>query len=223
MRSDWQCVVAVMQQRLLMAVRNPAQLWQPLAFFVLVLLLFPLAVGSDPALLKQLAPGALWVAVLLALLLSLTHSFTEDYRDGTLETWLLAPYPLALIVFAKVLMDWLVAIVPLLLCLPIAALFFHLSLAQFSLLVASLLLGTFAIFGIGSIFSALIVGFRQSSWLLALLLLPIAIPILIFACSAVSVSGGHVMPLAVLGIFALLSLLLCPLVTAASLRLGVQG
>jgi heme exporter protein B len=209
-----------MHQRLLLAVRSPTQLWQPLAFFVLVLLLFPLAVGSDPVLLKQLAPGALWVAVLLALLLSLTHSFSEDHRDGTLENWLLAPYPLAWIVSAKVLMDWLLAVVPLLLCLPVAALFFQLSLPMVWVLIETLILGTFAIFGIGSIFSALIVGFRQSSWLLALLLLPIAIPVLIFACSAASTTGNHAMQLAVLGIFALLSLLICPLVTAAALRIG---
>lgn len=216
-------MLAVMQQRLLLTVRSPAQLWQSLAFFILVLILFPLALGSDPILLKRVALGALWVAVLLALLLSLTHSFAEDYRDGTLENWLLAPYPLAFIVFAKVLADWLITMVPLLLCLPVAVLFFHLLFSQLGILVVSLLLGTFAIFGIGSIFSALIVGFRQSSWLLALLLLPIAVPVLIFACSAVSTAGSHAMPLAVLGIFALLSLLVCPLVTAVSLRVGVQG
>jgi heme exporter protein B len=225
MRSDWGCFLLVVRQRLLMACRASAQSWQPIAFFLLVIVLFPLAVGSDPALLTRIAPGVLWVAVLLSLLLSLSHSFEEDHRDGTLESWLLAPYPLAWVVFAKVIADWLLAFLPLLICLPIATLFFQLPVGVLGVLAVTLLLGTLALYGIGSVFSALIVGFRQSSWLLALLLLPIAIPVLIFACSAVmaaSEGASTATPLAMLGIFALLCTLLFPFATAAALRVGVQ-
>ena len=225
MRSDWECLCLIIRQRFLMAVRVSSQSWQSVAFFVLVMVLFPIAIGNDLALLVRMAPAVLWVAVLLSLLLSLNQGFSEDYRDGTLENWMLAPYPLAWIVFAKVVADWLLAVVPLLLCLPVALLFFHLSVSVLTVLVITLLLGTWALYGIGSIFSALLVGFRQSSWLLALLLLPIAIPVLIFACSAATAANegvSSIMQIAVLGIFALLSLLGSPFATAAALRVGLQ-
>lgn len=225
MRSDWQCLVLIMRQRWLMATRATAQLWQPLVFFLLVMLLFPLAVGADSALLARIIPSIIWVAVLLSLLLSLQSSFGEDYRDGTLETWLLAPHPLSWIVLAKVAADWLLALLPLLLCLPIMALLFDLSLPVLKTLVLTLLLGTPVLYAIGSIFSALVVGFRQSSWLLALLLLPVAIPVLIMGCSAVQVvaeGASAAVQLAVMGILALLTVLLFPFATAAALRVGVQ-
>jgi heme exporter protein B len=222
-RSDWECFLAVAYQRILMSIRNPGDLWQSFAFFTLVMLLFPLSLGSDQILLNKVAPSIMWVSILLALLFSLTDSFAEDYRDGTLEIWLSASYPLAWIVFAKVIADWLLAMLPLLLCLPLLLLFFQLPISLFKILVETLVLGTVTLYGIGSIFSALVVGFRQSSWLLALLLLPAAIPVLIFSCSAIQSASYPVTQVAVLGIFALLSLLICPIVTAFALRVGVQG
>jgi heme exporter protein B len=224
-RSDWECLRLVIRQRFLMAARVSSESWQSVAFFILVILLFPIALGNDSALLVRIAPGALWIAVLLSLLLSLNHGFSEDYRDGTLENWILAPYPLAWIVFGKVMADWFLAFVPLLLCLPAALLFFHLSVSVLTVLVITLLLGTSALYGIGSVFSGLVVGFRQSSWLLALLLLPICIPVLIFACSAATAANegvSCVTQIAVLGIFTLLSLLGFPFATAAALRVGLQ-
>jgi heme exporter protein B len=224
-QSDWQCLCLIVRQRFLMALRASSGFWQPLVFFILVMLLFPMAVGGDFTLLTQIAPGVLWVAVLLSLLLSLNNSFSEDQRDGTLESWMLAPYPLAWIMLAKMIADWLLTVVPLLLCLPIAILFFHLSVVVLEILAITLLLGTWALYSIGSIFSVLLVGFRQSSWLLALLLLPMTIPVLIFACSAAAAASegiSCVMQLAVLGIFALLCLLVCPFAIAAALRVGVQ-
>lgn len=225
MRSDWGCFCLVVRQRLLMAARHVEQLWQPLVFFMLVMLLFPLAMGTDPALLSRIIPGIVWVAVLLSLLLSLQASFSEDHRDGTLESWLSAPHPLAWIVLAKVCADWLLALLPLMVCLPIVALLFHLSFHIVLNLMITLLLGTPVLYGIGSIFSALLVGFRQSSWLLALLLLPVAIPVLIMGCSAlqaVSEGSSCAVQLAVMGILALLVLLLFPFATASALRIGLQ-
>jgi heme exporter protein B len=186
----------------------------PLAFFVLVILLFPLAVSPDPRILSSIATGVIWVAALLASLLSLDRLFHSDFGDGTLEQILLSPHPLSVLVLAKVLAHWLVTGLPLLIIAPLSGIFFHLPADKILILVASLALGTPTLSLIGAIGMALTLGIRHSGMLLALLVIPLYIPVLIFGVN------GH---LAWLAALLLLAVSLAPVVIAAALRIGVES
>jgi heme exporter protein B len=209
----------------LLAVRSRGEVVQPAVFFVIVASLFPLGVGADSNLLARIAPGVVWVCGLLAALLSLPRLFNGDFIDGTLEQTLLSPYPLAALVAGKISAHWLTTGLPLSLIAPILGLQFGLAPNELGLLVVTLLLGTPMLSMIGAIAAALTLGTRGSSVLIALLVLPLYVPVLIFGAGAVeaSLSGvdysGH---LALLGAGTLLGGVFSPFVVAAALRISLD-
>lgn len=216
---------AIISRDLRLAMRRRADIVSALFFFVIVVSLFPLGVGPEPALLRKLAPGVLWVAALLATMLSLPRLFADDYRDGTLEQLALAPQPLGLIVLGKVLAHWLVSGLPLTLLAPVLGLQFDLSTEALSILTLSLLIGTPALSGIGAIGAALTLGVRGGGVLLSLLVLPLYIPVLIFGAGAVdaTVSGvGAQAHLSLLGALTLGGVFFAPWPTAAALRIALE-
>ena len=216
---------ALMRRDLQLGFRRRSELLNPVFFFVLVVSLFPLAVGPSPQILAEIAPGVIWVAALLATLLSMERLFRSDFDDGSLEQLLLSPQPLTLLVLAKVLVHWLMTGLPLLVVSPILAVLLHLPQAAILVLPVSLLLGTPTLSLVGAIGVALTVALRRGGVLLTILILPLYIPVLIFGTTAVmaAASGlvvtGH---LALLGALFILALSLAPLAIAASLRISVS-
>ena len=216
---------AMVGRELLLAVRSRGEVVQPAVFFVIVASLFPLGVGADSNLLTRIAPGVVWVCGLLAALLSLPRLFNGDFIDGTLEQMLLSPYPLAALVGGKISAHWLTTGLPLSLIAPVLGLQFGLAPNELGLLVVTLLLGTPMLSMIGAIAAALTLGTRGSSVLIALLVLPLYVPVLIFGAGAVeaSLSGmdysGH---LALLGAGTLLGGVFTPFVVAAALRISLD-
>lgn len=208
------------QRELQLALRQKFDVVMPLLFFVIVVSLFPLAISPEPALLQKIAPGVIWVAALLASLLAMDRLFRSDYEDGTLEQLLLTPQPTTLLVTVKVLAHWMLTGIPLIIMAPLLAKMLYLPLDRLLLLTLSLILGTPVLSFIGAIGSALTVNLRNSGVLLALLVLPLFIPVLIFGVSATTVinSVGH---LAILAAFLALSLSLAPIAITAALRIGV--
>ena len=218
-------IAAVVTRDLRLALRRRADIVSALFFFIIVVSLFPLGVGPEPALLRQLAPGVLWVAALLATMLSLPRLFADDHRDGTLEQLALAPQPLALIVLGKVVAHWLVSGLPLALLAPVLGLQFDLSNDALWVLTGSLLIGTPALSGIGAIGAALTLGVRGGGVLLSLLVLPLYIPVLIFGAGAVdaTVSGlGAQAHLSLLAALTLAGVFFAPWPTAAALRIALE-
>lgn len=209
----------------MLAWRRRADVLSTMFFFVIVVSLFPLSTNPDPQLLRSIAPGVVWVAALLASMLSLNRLFASDYADGTLEQMLLTPQPLYLIVFGKTLAQWLASEVPLILVAPVVGAQFGLSREALVVLVVSLLLGTPVLSLIGSIGAALTLGLRGSSVLIALLVLPLYIPILIFGALAVDASINGLPPqshLSLLGAVLILSLVFAPWATSAALRISIE-
>lgn len=196
-----------------------------LFFFLIVVSLFPLGIGPETYLLRLIAPGVVWVAALLASMLSLGRLFANDYQDGTLEQLLLTPQPLYLVVLGKGLALWLVSGVPLALLSPVLAIQFGLSGNTLFVLVVSLLLGTPVLALIGSIGAALTLGLRGGGLLISILVLPLCIPVLIFGAGAVdaSIMGSGVQgSLSLLGALLVLSLVFAPWATAAALRISLE-
>ncbi len=179
-------VWCVFRRDLLLAARKPADVATPLVFFAIVVSLFPLGVGPEPAVLRTLAPGVLWVAALLATMLSLNRLFAADYTDGTLEQLALSPQPLTALVLAKVMAHWVTTGLPLLLLSPLLAIQLYLPTDAFGTLLLALLLGTPVLSLIGSIGAGLTLGLRGGGVLLSLLVLPLYTPILIFGAGAVT-------------------------------------
>lgn len=217
--------VTVLRRDLLLALRRRSDVATTVFFFLIVSSLFPLGIGPEPAVLSSIAPGVLWVAALLAGMLSLTRLFAADFADGTLEQMLLTPQPLALLVTAKVLAHWIVCGLPVVLLAPIIGLQYALPSDVLFVLVSALLLGTPALSFIGAIGAALTLGVRGSGLLTALLVLPLYIPVLIFGAGAVAASQHGMSAqahLSLLAAFSLLSLVLAPLATAAALRISVD-
>ncbi len=191
------------------------------AFFVLVVALFPLAIGPEPRLLVRIAPGILWVAALLAVLLSLDRLFLTDREDGSLDLLHLAPLPLEAVVLAKLLAHWLTSGLPLVICAPLIALLYDLPAAAYPVLLAALLLGTPALSAIGAIGAALTLGARRGGILLPLLVLPLYIPVLVFGVAAIEASLSGLTPrphLLLIAAFALAALPLAAFSGAAALR-----
>jgi heme exporter protein B len=217
--------VALLERELLLAWRSRGEVAQPLMFFVMVASLFPLGIGADTQLLTRIAPGVVWVCGLLAALLSLTRIFAADYADGTLEQVLLSPYPLPALAGAKIAAHWLTTGLPLALVSPLIALQFSLPGDAIGLLVATLLIGTPVLSMIGAIAAALTLGARGQSVLIALLVLPLYVPVLIFGAGAVeaALSGvdysGH---LSLLGAGTLMGLVVTPFVVAAALKISLD-
>lgn len=217
-------LILVFQRELLLAMRRPADALSSLLFFILVGSLFPLAIGPDAAILRTVGPGVVWVAAALAVLVSLHRLFEHDLADGSLEQWLLAPRGLIGLAATKVVAHWLITGVPLLLAAPLLALQYGLSSDAALLLALTLLLGTPTLALLGALGAALTLGMRGQV-LQALIVLPLSIPPLVFACSAVS-AGEHGLPagpaLNLLGACLSLAIFFCPWATAAALRLALE-
>ena len=213
----------VIRRDITIAMRRRADVFTTLIFFAIVVSLFPLGIGPEPNTLRLIAPGIVWVGALLASMLALEQIFSADHRDGTLEQMLLTPQPVALLVAGKVLAHWLVSGVPLVLMAPLLGLQFDLSWEALQTLIVSLLLGTPTLSLIGAIGAALTLGLRSGGVLLALLVLPLYIPVLIFGAGAVeaTVSGlGGQAHLSMLAAILVGALVLTPLATAAALRVA---
>jgi heme exporter protein B len=210
---------------LTLAWRKRADVLSTLFFFVMVVSLFPLGIGPEMQLLSSRAPGVVWVAALLASMLSLNRLFANDYTDGTLEQMLLTAQPLYLVVLGKILAQWLVSEVPLVLIAPLLGLQFGLEPNTLLILSVSLLIGTPVLSLLGSIGAALTLGLRGSGVLIALLILPLYVPVLIFGAGAVDASIHGMSPLPhlyLLGAISVLSLVFAPWATATALRISLE-
>lgn len=218
-------MLAVIRRDLLVAMRCKTEVLTALFFFVIVTSLFPLGIGPEPALLRKIAPGVLWVAALLATMLGLHRMFAADHADGTLEQMALSPSPLALLVGGKIVSHWLVSGLPLVLIAPILGIQFDLDRAALGVLMLALLLGTPLLSLIGAIGAALTLGVRGGGVLLSLLVLPLYVPALIFGAGAVQAQmagldyGGH---LSLLAALLALAAFFAPWATTAALRIALE-
>ncbi len=215
---------ALIRRDLLLVWRRRGDALNPVLFALLVATLFPLAIGPEKSTLALIAPGVVWVALLLSGLLSLDTLFRGDLEDGSLEMLLLAPQPLALMLFGKVLVHWLTTAVPLLIATPLLAELLYLPPGLLPVLMASLLLGTPLLSLVGGVIVALTVGMRRSGMLLALLALPLYVPILILGagCVAAAAQGlPYTGALLLLGAGVALLTILAPLATATALRIAM--
>ena len=216
---------AVIRRDLLLAFRRRADVLTTLFFFVIVVSLFPLGVGPEMKTLRIIAPGVVWVAALLASMLSLQRLFAADYQDGTLEQMLLSPQPLAMIVLGKIVAHWMVSGLPLALMAPILGLQFDLPPAALGILFVALLLGTPILSLIGAVGAALTLGLRGGGVLLSLLVLPLYIPALIFGAGAVEAHIAGVSPeghLSLLAALLIITGLATPWVTAQAIRIAME-
>ncbi|MBA2733946.1 MAG: heme exporter protein CcmB [Acidobacteria bacterium] len=215
----------VIQRDVTLAWRGRAGVLSTLFFFIIVVSLFPLGIGPEMKTLRAIAPGVVWVAALLASMLSLDRMFSHDYGDGSLEQLMLTPQPLSVVVLGKIIAHWLVTGAPLVLIAPILGVQFDLPPQALLTLVVSLLLGTPALSLIGAIGAALTLGLRGGGVMVSLLVLPLCIPVLIFGAGAVeaSITGTSVEPhLSLLGAMLVLALLFAPWTTAAALRISIE-
>ncbi|MEN3951942.1 heme exporter protein CcmB [Iodidimonas sp. SYSU 1G8] len=212
---------AIVRRDLLIARRQGGGSLLAVGFFVIVAALFPFAIGADPMALRRVAPGVIWVAALLATLLSLDRLFQADFEDGSLDILALSPQPLFVTVLAKVLAHWLVVGLPLVIASPLLGVLLNLPPAAFPDLLLAVLIGTPALSLIGAIGAALTAGIRRGGVLVPLLVLPLYIPTLIFGVAASGAeSGGEALML--LGAVSLVSLVLAPVAAAAALRLALE-
>ena len=215
----------LLKRDLTLAMRHRAEMINPLLFFVLVTSLFPLGIGADPKLLQAVGPGVIWVAALLAALLSLEGIFRSDFEDGTLEQFLLSSHPVSVLVLAKVLAHWLITGLPLLIISPLLGVLLGLPADAILILLVTLALGTPVLSLIGAVGVALTVGLRKGGMILSLLVLPLYVPLLIFAASAVDTAAAGLPVTAHLSLISallVLSLSLSPLATAAALRISLS-
>ena len=225
MNSEANPFLMLLKRDLKLAFRERSSFIYPLLFFSIIAIFFPLASYADKALLQEMGPAVIWVAAILSAFLALDAMFKEDYDDGSLEQLLLSPSSLSGLVFAKVLAHWLITALPILLLAPLIAQVYYLPFYTTVILFFSLLIGTPIISLIGAIVSAITVSLKQSSMLLALLLMPLFIPVLIFASGAVFAAnkGLDAMgPLALLLAILILLLPVTPLVISSALRVGMS-
>ena len=215
----------VLRRDLLLALRRRGDVSTALLFFVIVASLFPLGVGAEPNLLRAVAPGVIWVAALLSSMLSLSRLFADDHADGTLEQMLLGAAPLGVIVAAKVLAHWLVSGLPLVAIAPLLALQYDLPAHLYGTLALSLLLGTPVLSLIGAVGAALTLGLRGGGVLLALLVLPLYVPALIFGAGSVDMAAAGLAPqgqLQLLAALLVVSAAFAPWAIAAALRISTE-
>jgi heme exporter protein B len=215
---------AVMRRDLTLVWRRRGDAINPLLFALIVVALFPLAVGPEPATLQRMAAGVVFVALLLAGLLALDTLFRGDYEDGSLEQLVLAPHPLSLLLACKIAVHWLTTSLPLIVVAPLLAELLHLPHAVLPVLLVALALATPLLSLIGAVCVALTVGMHRSGMLLALLVLPLYVPVLIFgagACNAAQAGLPFLAPLLWLGAALVLALVVAPLACAAALRISL--
>lgn len=215
----------IIQRELTIAFRRPAEILNPLWFFLIVITLFPLLMGPNPELLGKIASGIAWVAALLSALLSFERLFRDDYLDGSLEQLMLLPLGLPQVALAKVIAHWLLTGLPLILLSPIAAILLSLDTHVWWALVLTLLLGTPILSCLGAIGVALAVGLRKGGTLLSLLILPLFLPVLIFAAAvleAATLNIGYSGQLAIIGAILAITLTFSPFAIAGALRISLQ-
>ncbi|HYP78810.1 MAG TPA: heme exporter protein CcmB [Steroidobacteraceae bacterium] len=224
-RTALQAACSVMQRDLLLAFRRPGEWLQPLGFFALVTTLFPLAIDPEAALLRQLAPAALWVTLLLTSLLALDFLYREDGRDGTLEQYAVSGQSFTALLLAKTVTHWLLTGLPLVMAGPLAVISLGAPPAAMPGVFLALLLGSISLSLIGSIGAGLTLGLRRGGALLSLLVLPLVMPVLVFGAraTALAIAGdeasGALYLLAAMGV---LALTLAPLAAAAAVRISLE-
>ena len=215
---------ALLRRDLTLTWRRRGDALNPLLFAIIVVALFPFALGPEPATLERIAAGTIFVALLLAMLLSLDTLFRSDLEDGSLEQLVLSPHPLALLLACKIAIHWLTTALPLIVSVPLLAQLLHLPDRVLPVLLAALALATPLLSLIGAVCVALTVGMRRSGMLLTLLALPLIVPVLIFgagACNAAQAGLPFVAPLLWLGAWLALVLVLAPLAAAAALKISL--
>lgn len=216
-------LLAIFKRDMSLAFRQRAELLQPMMFFVLVISLFPLGVGPGPETLQKIGPGVIWVAAILSSLLGMERLFRDDFQDGTLEQIMLSGAPMPLVTLVKVAVHWLASIVPLILLSPLLALFLNLTVEMFWALLLTLVIGTPLLSLVGAVAVGLTVGLQKGGVLLALLLLPIFVPLLIFATAAVDAAAlqlPYSAHLGLIGAMLLLAFALAPMAIAYALRVS---
>lgn len=219
-------VTALIERDLRLAYRRRGELVTPVIFFVIVTALFPLALSPEPALLRSLAPGVIWVAALLAGLIGQDSLFKSDYEDGSLELMLLSPIPLEWMVLLRVFTHWLVTGLPLVILSSLMALLLNYPTNAMGVLVMSLLLGTPVLSFLGAVGAGLTVGLRRGGMLLPILVLPLSVPVLIFGAAAAgraALGDPAAAPLYFLGAMLVLALTLAPFAIAGGLRVSLES
>ncbi len=217
--------LAVLQRDLRLAARRRVEALLPLVFFMVAISLFPLGVGPEMQTLRQIAPGVVWVCALLATMLSVNQLYAADFADGSLEQLLLAPQPAVVVALAKSVAHWLVNGGPLIVAAPLVGLLFDLSVPALGSLVITLALGTPVLSLLGGLGAALTLGLRSGGMLLFLIVLPLAVPVLIFGAGAVAVVEAGQSPTghySLLGALLIATALGAPLATAAALRISTE-
>ena len=218
-------LLTIIQRELTIAFRRPAEILNPLWFFLIIITMFPLLMGPNPDLLAKIASGTAWVAAVLSALLSFERLCRDDYLDGSLEHLMLLPIGLPQVALAKVIAHWLLTGLPLILLSPITAVLLSLETEVWWALVLTLLLGTPILSCLGAIGVALTVGLRKGGTLLSLLILPLFLPVLIFAAAVLEASTlnvGYTGQLAILGAMLALALTFSPFAIAGALRVSLQ-
>jgi len=214
---------AIVRRDLLLAWKRPGDILNPLFFFAMVATLFPLAVGPSPEQLAVSGPGVLWVAALLAALLSLNSLYLSDYEDGSLDQIITSPQPLPLLALGKSISHWLLSGLPLVIVSPLLAMTFRMPTDTLGVLMVTLMLGTISLSLLGSIGAALTVGLNRGNALLSLLILPLAMPVLIFGARTVSLAAADDAVAAgiyFLAAYCMLALSFAPFATAAALKIS---
>lgn len=217
--------IALFVRDLRLAARRSTDVLNPLVFFVIVVSLFPLGVGPEPNQLQLLAPGVIWVAALLATMISLDRIFSHDYETGSLEQIALAPQSLTILVFAKTVAHWTLTGLPLVILTPIVAIQMNMTPEMIKISFLSLLIGTPVLSLIGAIGAGLTIGLRGGGVLVSLLVLPLYTPVLIFGAGAITASAQGFSPdahLSILSALLALSLTLAPFATAAAVRVSID-
>ena len=215
----------ILKRDLTIAFRHKDDVINPLLFFIIVVTLFPLGIGPESTTLARIAPGIIWVAALLSCLLSLDRLFKSDHQDGSLEQMLLSPHPIFILTLAKITAHWLLTGLPVLLVAPLLAVLLHLPEQSYGALMLTLLLGTPVLSFIGAIGVALTVGIKKGGVLLSLIVLPLFIPVLIFATSAIDTAALNLPysgQLAIIGALFFGSLTLAPLAVGAALKVSTN-
>ena len=208
-----------------MAFRNPSSFLNPLMFFVISISLFPIAISPESETLSRMAPGIIWVITMLSVLLSLNTIFHYDFDNGVLEQMIISHHSLSLILLAKTIAHWMLSGLPIILLSPFLGMALFLDFDSIIILLLTLIIATPCLSLIGSVGASLVVGIKNSGMLLSLLILPLYIPILIFATSAISQSQSNQMidgQLYFLGFFLVVSLIITPFLSAISLKISLE-
>ncbi|HAY40760.1 MAG TPA: heme exporter protein CcmB [Gammaproteobacteria bacterium] len=217
--------IQTLRRDLRIAIRNPSSVINPLLFFVISISLFPLAISPESSTLSQIAAGIIWVASMLSVLLSLNTLFHNDFENGVLEQMAISHYSLPLLILSKIISHWILTGIPIILLSPLLGVILFLDSESIFILMLTLLLATPSLSLIGSIGASLIVGIKNSGMLLSLLILPLYIPILIFAASAVSQAqfGLNIdLQMYLLAAILVISLMTAPYVSAISLKISLE-